>query len=219
MSTGGKVPDAIARLETQLPLQSRQARLSAPVRQAHRAILQALAERGEPPTDHELAAIVGADRVAEVIRELGDADLVVLDTDRAGMVGAYPMTTEPTPHRLTLNGTAVNAMCALDALAVAAMYNCQVTIASRCGVTGEPIRIDQRDETIQLAEPSSDVRVGVQWQNPSGHAAHSMCLQMVFLADGPVSEMWVKEDPEARTTFTLEEAVAFGAGFFKPIAG
>jgi hypothetical protein len=46
-----------------------------------------------------------------------------------------------------------------------------------------------------------------------------MCLQMVFLADGPVSEMWAKEAPEARTTFTLEEAVAFGAGFFKPIAG
>jgi hypothetical protein len=46
-----------------------------------------------------------------------------------------------------------------------------------------------------------------------------MCLQMVFLADGPVSEMWAKEDPEARTTFTLDEAVAFGAGFFRPIAG
>jgi mercuric reductase len=129
------------------------------------------------------------------------------------------MTTEPTPHRLALNGTAVNAMCALDALAVAPMYHCQATITSRCGVTGEPIYIEQQDETIQLAEPSADVRVGVKWQNPSGHAAHSMCLQMVFLADGPVSEMWAKEDAEARTTFTLEEAVAFGAGFFRPIAG
>ncbi|WP_200341853.1 alkylmercury lyase family protein [Rhodovibrio sodomensis] len=166
-----------------------------------------------------MAAIVGADRVADVIRELGDADLVVLDADRARVVGAYPMTIEPTPHRLALNGTVVSAMCALDALAVAPMYHCQVTITSRCGVTGEPIHIEQRDETIQLAEPSADVRVGVKWQNPSGHAAHSMCLQMVFLADGPVSEMWAKEDPEARTTFTLEEAVAFGAGFFRPIAG
>jgi mercuric reductase len=219
VTASGKVPDAIARLQTQLPLQSRQARLSEPVRQAHCAILQALAERGEPPTDDELAAIVGADRVADVIRELGDADLVVLDADRARVVGAYPMTTEPTPHRLALNGTAVNAMCALDALAVAPMYHCQATITSRCGVTGEPIYIEQQDERIQLAEPSADVRVGVKWQNPEGHAAHSMCLEMVFLADGPTSELWAKEDPEARTTFTLDEAVAFGAGFFRPIVG
>lgn len=219
MNAGNKVADAIARLESQLPLRERQARLSEPMRRAHRAVLRTLAERGEPPAADELAAIVGHDHVADAVRGLGDADLAVLSPDGARIVGAYPMTTETTPHRLHLNDTSVNAMCALDALSVAPMYGCAVAIESRCGVTGTPVRIRQADQTIQAAEPSPDVRVGVHWQPPQGHAAHSMCLHMLFLSDGATAESWVQAAPGARTGFTLDEAVAFGAGFFKPIAG
>jgi len=214
-----KIEDAIARLEAQLPLQERQSRLSLPLQRAHRAVLQALAERGEPPSDRELALIVGDGQVADAILALGDADLAVLNPERTRIVGAYPMTTASTSHRLDLHGTTVNAMCALDALSVAPMYGCDVVISSSCSVTGTPIRIDQRDETIQVAEPSRDVRVGVHWQNPQGHAAHSMCLQMVFLQDGTIAEGWANDEPEARSIFSLDEAVAFGAGFFRPIAG
>lgn len=219
VNTETKVAEAIARLETQLPLRERQARLSEPMRRAHRAVLRTLAERGEAPTDAELAAIVGGDHVADAVRGLGEADLAVLSADGSRIVGAYPMTTESTPHRLHLNGTTVNAMCALDALSVAPMYGGAVTIESRCGVTGTPVRLQQETETIHAAEPSADVRVGVHWQNPEGHAAHSMCLQMLFLADGATADGWVRDEPEARTAFTLNEAVAFGAGFFRPIAG
>ena len=37
------------------------------------------------------------------------------------------------------------------------------------------------------SESSSNIRVGVRWQMPTGAAAHSMCLEMVFLLDEQVA--------------------------------
>jgi len=214
---GKKVTAAVAKLNQQLPLATRQSQLSEPLAAVHRAMLRSLAERGRPLEEEELAALVGAEEAAAALKRLGRDDLVVLNADGSAAVGAYPMTVEDTPHRLQVNGRPVNAMCALDAVSVGPMFDTEVAIESHCAVTGEPIRIRQQGERILAAEPSDDVRVGVRWQQPEGHAAHSMCMEMVFLKDGAAARRWVEEGEGDKSQYTLPEAVAFGAGFFVPL--
>ncbi len=212
-----KIAAAIDKLNSQLPLLARQQALPPGLVAAHRAILRTLAEEGRALTNDELATLVGADGVAAAIERLGSDDLAVLNNEKTAVVGAYPLTVEDTVHHLRVNGCAVNAICALDAVAVGPMYDAEVAINSRCQVTGEPIRIHQKGHRILSAEPSDDVRVGVRWQQPGACAAHSMCLEMVFLKDGDTARLWVEESEGDKTEFTLDEAVAFGANFFVPL--
>ena len=212
-----KIAVAIDKLNSQLPLLARQQALPPVLMAAHRAILRTMAEEGRALTNDELATQMDTDDVATAIERLGGDDLVVLNADKTAVVGAYPMTVEDTVHHLRVNGRAVNAICALDAVAVGPMYDAEVAIESRCQVTGEPIQVHQKGHRILSAEPSAEVRVGVRWQQPGACAAHSMCLEMVFLKDGDTARRWVEEGEGEKTEFTLDEAVAFGAAFFVPL--
>lgn len=212
-----KIENAVKRLNEQLPLRARQQQLEPYLAQIHRAILNALASRGRALTPSELAEQLGGKAAAaDAVKRLGEADLVVLDPTAERVVGAYPMTTEETPHRLQVNGQSVNAMCALDAVSAAPMYDANVVIQSRCHVTGTPIRILQKGRAIIEAQPA-DAIVGVRWQNPTGCAAHSMCTEMVFLKDSATASHWQAKDPESISLFTLSEAVKFGTSFFRPL--
>lgn len=214
---GVDIAAAVARLESQLPLRARQQALPAELAAVHRAILAALADEGRPPERARLAVLLnGATDVETALARLGEDDLVVLGAG-GEPVGAYPMTVEETPHRLQVEGVPVGAMCALDALSVAAMYDREVDIRSHCAVTGDPVHIRQKGETVLAAEPSPEVRVGVRWQMPSSCAAHSMCMEMVFLRDEATALAWQGGDLDNVSLFTLPEAVAFGAGFFRPL--
>ncbi len=208
---------AVARLNDQLPLQARQQALPAPLVEVHRALLRSLAERGRPLSRDEIGEILPDGAVDPALRRLGHDDLAVLSPGGSEALGAYPMTVESTPHRLRLGAVSVNAMCALDALSVAPMFGTEVEIDSRCHLTGEPIHVRQRDHEILEASPSTEVRVGVRWQQPSGPAAHSMCMEMVFLKDAATARSWQAGDTTNISLFTLSEAVDFGAAFFKPL--
>lgn len=211
------ISQSVQRLNAQLPLKARQDRLSQALKALHREVIKSLVTRGRPPNRAEVAALVGESEVDAAIARLGTDDLVVLSEDRREIVGAYPVTTEPTPHQLEVNGQTIHAMCALDAVSVAPMYEIPVEIHSRCRVSGEMVHIKQNGTHILEAAPAS-VRVGVRWQMPSGdHAAHSMCMEMVFLKDDATAAVWRSGDEDYHSVFTLEEAVQFGEGFFKPL--
>ncbi len=208
---------AVQRLSSQLPLKDRQDRLSEPLKALHREVLNSLVTRGRPPTRSECAALVGEAEVDSAIAKLGTEDLVVLSQDRREIVGAYPVTAETTPHEIHVNGQSIYAMCALDALSVGPMYEVPVEICSRCRVSAEPVCIKQDGMRILEATPST-VRVGVRWAMPSGdHAAHSMCMEMVFLKDDAAAAAWHEGDHVNHSLFTLEEATQFGARFFRPL--
>jgi mercuric reductase len=200
-----KIATAIDKLTSQLPLLARQQALPPELVAVHQAILRTLAEEGRALTNDEVALLVGADGVAAAIERLGSDDLVVLNPDKTAVVGAYPMTVEETVHHLRVNGRVVNAICALDAVAVGPMYDAEVAIESRCHVSGEPIRVHQKGHRILSVEPSADVRVGIRWQQPGACAAHSMCLEMVFLKDGDTARRWGEEGEGDKTEFTLDE--------------
>jgi mercuric reductase len=213
------VTQAVQRLNEQLPLKERQDKLSAPLKALHREVLGSLVRRGRPLTRSEVAALVGEDQVDAAIARLGGDDLVVLSQDRREIVGAYPVTAEQTPHEVHVGGHEIHAMCALDAVSVGPMYDVPVEICSRCRVSGEAICIKQQGTRILEAAPPT-VRVGVRWQHPSGdHAAHSMCMEMVFLKDDAAASAWHGGDLQHHSVFTLDEAVEFGARFFNPLLG
>lgn len=212
-----KTESAINKLNQKLPLFARQQALPGKWRQLHRAILNALATTGQVPDRAEMAKIAGKPDLDEAIQRLGSDDLVVLDSTKTIVVGAYPMTVEDTPHHLRINGQPINAMCALDAVSVAPMFGVNVEVDSRCHITHEDIRIHQNGDRIVKALPTNDIQIGVRWQNPGSCAAHSMCLEMVFLRDRDTALEWQKDDPANISIFGLPEAIKFGTGFFKPL--
>lgn len=207
---------SVLRLNRLLPLKLRQDKHSPILKALHRAVIESLVTRGRPPSRAEIAARVGDDRVDTSLALLADDDLVVLSADRREILGAYPVTSESTPHELRVNGHRIHAMCALDALSVGPMYGVPVAIRSHCRITAAPIHIRQDGECLIEANPPT-TRVGIRWQAPSGSAAHSLCMEMVFLQDDDAAARWHGGDLQNHSLYTLEQAVAFGARYFRPL--
>jgi hypothetical protein len=226
------VLQSLAHLQKLLPLKKRQDSLPPPLRMVHRAILKALAETGHPPRQAEIAAMLGSKRSAvHGLSILAKNDLVILDSpiridekthqpvapEDVEVVGAYPMTTETTPHKVVIGDHSVNAMCAVDALVISPMFGQDTRIESQCHFTGAPIRIRQKGTEILEASPSRDIRVGIRWQSLCEHAAHSLCTEMVFLKDAETARMWRDTAPASIELFTLPEAIELGTAFFLPL--
>ncbi len=207
--------DGYTRLTAIVPLAARQRALPEAWRAAHRAILAGWAVDGRPPTRRDLAGRPGVDDADALLARLAEDDMVVRDA--AGEIsGAYPFSRETTPHRVTLGAVAVHAMCAVDALAMAPMFDAATQIDSACAVTGRPLRITMQGLATATDDPGT-LRVGIHWAPACGHTAHSLCRQMVFLADADAAASWQAEARDARRLYTLEQAVDLGAAFFVPL--
>jgi mercuric reductase len=228
---GTNVLTVLTRLQKALPLEKRQRALQPALRTIHRNILRGLAA-GKPLRQAEIAAMLGSNPSAlHALATLASNDLVILNVPveqdektrqtvvgkDAEIVGAYPLTTENTPHKVLSNNITVNAMCAVDALSISPMFGEETRIESRCHVTGAPIRIQQKGQEILEAFPSRDVRVGIRWQSTKGCAAHTICTEMVFLKDWNTAAAWRDSDPDSIDLLTLYEAVELGTAFFVPL--
>lgn len=211
------VRNALEKLNAILPLAQRQHDLPVPLQKLHRRILQSLADTGMTLSREQMSGISGITDIAGALARLKQEDLIILDSANGEVLGAYPMTTEPTPHRLNVEGVLVNAMCAVDALSVAPVFSRQVEIRSQCHVSGSPVFIHQSPAGILDAQPGLDIMVGIRWQSTQGCAAHSLCMEMVFLRDGETARQWPGEDHDHKTLLGLEEAVALGIAFFRPL--
>ena len=211
------IQTAVDRLNSQLPIKARQDNLPPPLKTTHQHILNSLVKNGHPPSHEELIQRLGPDNVQAGLQRLGADDLAVLDADGKIPVGAYPVTIEETPHKITVNGHTIYAMCALDAVSVAPMFDTEVHIDSRCRVSNTAISIRMQGSKILNAQPNDDITVGIRWQMPAGVAAHSMCMEMVFLENRRTGEVWHNNESENISLFTLVEAVDFGKRFFLPL--
>lgn len=214
--SGHPVTTALARLQRLLPLAERLREQAPAARSLHRLILCSFARDGRPPEAASLIAQLGPSKWNNVRAALAAADLIVLEPD-GEVQGAYPFTVVETDHLLHLNGVQVHAMCAVDALAVAPMFDRPVSIASRCAVTRAPIAITQRGGTLVSVQPEADVTVGIGWREPEGCAANSLCREMVFLRNRDTAQAWRALQPSARSLYDLDQAIALGTRFFLPL--
>jgi len=198
------IQSAVNRLNSQLPLKARQDKLPVVLKTLHKTVLTSLVKQGRPPTADELKMNLGAENIRGSLQRLGTDDLIVLDAEGKYPVGAYPVTSETTTHKIFVNGHTIHAMCALDALSVAPMFDAEVVIESSCRVSESAITIQMRGSKILEVQPSEDaVMVGVRWQMPLGVAAHSMCMDMVFLKDRPTAMAWQNNDSENTSIHTI----------------
>ena len=207
---------AIDQLNLLLPLRERQQALPPELRDLHRAVLHGFAGSGRPPARVEIAARPAIRNVDAALQRLAADDLIVLTADRQQLSGAYPFTTESRVHRVQLNGHTVHAMCALDALAIAPMFGAGTHIDSRCHVSGVPVSIHMQGCRVVYAEPPAPW-IGIRWQGTSGCAAHSLCLEMVFLRDRDTAGQWQRRSPESISLFDLRRAIRLGMAFFCPL--
>lgn len=207
---------ALDKLNSLLPLKTRQSQLEPQLRDLHIAILRHFAAAGRPLAREQIAQLLGDIDVDASLARLADDDLVVLTRDRHNIAGAYPFTAEARVHAVLINGHTVHAMCALDALAIAPMFETATRIDSRCHVTGTPVEIHMQGTELLSAKPGN-VRVGIHWQATSGCAAQSLCMEMVFLGDAETAGRWQQQDSENTSVYELPDAVRFAAAYFRPL--
>lgn len=207
------VDRVLERLVSLFPLPLRQAALPAPLRRVHQSMLRSFVERGTA-LDDATARTSDAER-SRAIATLAAEDLIVVSDDR--VTGAYPFTTEPTPHQIVVNGHTLWTMCALDALAVAPVFDVEVSITSRCPVSGSAVEIEMRGDRRVSVRPGPGIQLGFAWRTPGTCAARNFCPGITFLRDEGALQQWREGQDVDHDAITLEEAVVVGVRFFGPL--
>ena len=210
-----KVVNATRRLAEILPLQQNLASLDDTSRKIYKYIIKSFVNAGQPPSLQDISEL--SPLPIEVVQSLAAKDMITLN-ENLEITGAYPFTVEQRAHRLIISNHELHAMCALDALAPAAMFHCPSTIDSQCEVSKKPVHIELDNKTI-LNDEARETFFGINWQAAcsSQSCASSLCTEMVFLLNKTIAEQWLNENPEQREIFTLPEAVEFSAAFFVPL--
>lgn len=211
----------------------RLAPLEGGLRAVHQRVLRAFAERGQPPPGAELeeaAASHGASG-QEVMWQLHAADFLRLDA-RGAISAAYPFSATPTPHLVTISGgPQVYAMCAIDALGIAAMLAKIVTISSREPGTGAPITVTVPAAGDALVwEPATAVVFYGQQETARGTcpleagavvpsiAADVCCGTINFFTAEAAAIAWAQAHPEITgKVLNQREAWQTGVSIFGPL--
>ena len=217
MTDTNKITAAVQRLSAILPLQANLASLDAGSRKIYHAIQQGYITQGRAPALAELDSI--SPQAREAVRNLSAKDMIVTNA-QGEITGAYPFTSEARQSRVELNGHTVYAMCALDALAPAAMAQCNSRVISQCAITQQAITVELDNQKILNADAARDVFVGINWQAACSKTScsASLCTEMIFLKGKETALEWQAGDSNNREFFTLPEAVQFSADFFLPLA-
>ncbi|MEO1889392.1 MAG: organomercurial lyase [Cycloclasticus sp.] len=211
-----KLSNALNRLRQILPLKERQDTCSADIKQLHQQILWSFVDKGRAPSRDEMTRHVSD--VSGALTLLNKKDMVTLST-KGELTGAYPFSVVERDHIVQVNGHDMYVMCALDALAVAPMFQLPTAVRSNCALTDEPVMINMLGEDILNLEETSDVHVGITWSatDTAFCCADSLCREMVFLKGEATAERWLVEKVESREIFRLPEATQFASRFFRPL--
>ncbi len=184
------------------------ARVSAAARAVHRQVLTAFAATGAPPARDTLEEAAGGADLDALLRELHDRDVIRLDPHGA-IQAAYPFSARPTPHLVVIaDGPRVYAMCAIDALGIAAMLRRDVTIDSTDPHNGQPVTVTVHNGRARWT-PSSAVVVEGAITNAEGDcctpgapagavqpAAERCCGVLNFFTDPASATAWLAAHPE-----------------------
>ena len=157
------------------------------------------------------------EKVIAILNKLDEIDVINLSDDKKVINAAYPFSNSKTSQIVTLRGEAYNkiyAMCAIDALGICFMFDCDVTIDSKCYYSGERIKIEIKDNEIILLKPKNIV----VWcdMEYSCCAATSLCKNINFFSSKFHFSKWQKEKPVRKGyLLPLQEAFYLGKLFFE----
>jgi hypothetical protein len=194
---------------------ARRARLADAERELYFWILRRFATAGRPNSEEVRGAAepLGID-AEEMLETLGREDLVHRGADGEITV-AYPFSGRPTAHRVRFpGGHEVDAMCAIDALGIAPMFETPIEVESRDPVSGEAIRARIAPDGAGEWSPESAVVVAGAIRD-QGDACCGCCPVLNFFASAATAERWLAAHPEVRgTVISMREASAAGRAVF-----
>jgi sarcosine oxidase delta subunit len=186
-----------------------------------RAVLMLFASQGRPPSVAEIASGTGLPtvQVRALLVELQTHDLLGVDQAADTVLYAYPFTSQPTEHRVGMNGRMLNALCAIDALGAGALYQTDTMITSCCRLCGARIemRMTQQGAALSHARPAGAV---VWYDLAAGQtAAMSCCPSIGFFCSDQHLQQWMATRITARTgcRLALDEALEVGRAIFGPV--
>lgn len=209
----------------------RVARLTPEARTLHRQVLQWFASTGQAPDRAELAVVAPGRNLDELLRELHDHDVVRLDSHSA-ISAAYPFSATPTAHAVAIaNGPNSYAMCAIDALGMAAMLRSDLRVTSMDPSSNEQITVDVHDGLQTWTPHDAVVLVGTQdavaandccgpqppldTQTCRSPAADRSCGVMNFFSSDHNANAWLEQHPNVTgTVLTGRQAFQLGADIF-----
>ncbi len=191
------VLEALARLRAAFPLEARILAAAEPVRATYAQVLTHWL-RATPP----LAPAFNAEALAALLK----LDAVV---SGAHGIGCYPFSSIDTGIHVTLPSGTVNAMCAIDALAMARLVHARTRIDAACTTCGANITFAVEEnggldhDQVEMAR--------VVWQYAG--TTHSSCSQGLCRYIRFLCRTCPK--PETGEHFTLPQAAAIGNAFFR----
>jgi alkylmercury lyase-like protein len=191
--------------------------LSPVERRLHRALLDALLRTGAVPSREDLAGVAGiaVEDLTVRLAALEAADYVALTPD--GRVGClYPFSLSPTPHIVVVGERRRYAMCAIDALGIAAILDQRVAIEGGCAACGAPIRLGVTPGTIARAEPPEAV---VLARRSGDEPAWETCCPFTLFACGPAHGHELAVRLLETTVVSLEEALHHAETIFGSLLG
>ena len=193
----------------------RTARLNGEQRQLYEWILQRFA-LAAPPTRAQLGekARMLALEPSAVLATLAREDLVHTDEEGEVLV-AYPFSARPRGHRVTIEGgPTVEAMCAIDALGIAAMLDKPVEIVSHDPITGKKISVRLSQGKEASWEPEAAVVLAGR-SSRDGPSYGGCCNVLNFFETVETAERYLREhDAVAGMPVSIPEAIEAGRAIF-----
>jgi hypothetical protein len=115
------------------------------------AVFKAILKFRRAPTVEELTLSLkkSADHIIRVFDSLEEKDLLLRNKGTQQIASIYPLSLAPTKHQVVLeDGKKLFAMCAIDALGVANMFNLNVKTVSQCKWCQQTISIEIKNGEI-----------------------------------------------------------------------
>ncbi len=144
-------------------------------------------------------------------------DLVHTDDNGAVLV-AYPFSARPRGHRVTIaDGPTVEAMCAIDALGIAAMLNQPIDISSHDPLTGSEIRVRVSPRDGAAWEPETAVVLAGS-SCCDGPSYSGCCDVLNFFESTDTADRYLREHEEVSgLPVSVPDAIRAGQAIFGAI--
>jgi hypothetical protein len=195
---------------------ARRARLTDSERDLYFWILRCFAKSGRPSgtQTRDRATRLGLES-EDALATLAREDLVHRGSDGEIAV-AYPFSGRASAHRVRFpNGHEMHAMCAIDALGIAPMFEQTIEIRSRDPHTGAAFQAKVAPDGGATWEPDTAVVVAGVLARQAADSCSGCCPVLNFFVSAESAERWLSEHPHVHgLVMTVEDAIASGRAVF-----
>ncbi len=156
------------------------------------------------------------EKINIILNKLDQLDVIHLNKTKTCIIAAYPFSSSQTSHIITMKKEGFKkmyAMCAVDALGISFMFNCDVSINSKCFHCNDSIKIEIEDNIITNIVPiTTMVWCDLEY---SCCAATSLCKNINFFSSKDHFTNWQNARAKRRGhLLEIDEALYVGKLFF-----